>query len=60
MKIELSYREPGTKISAYIFNSVYNADKKGMKEALEERAAAERAGYEVTVWRLVHDEDVTF
>jgi len=60
MKIELSYREPGTEISGYIFNSVYDATEKDSKEAVEEMQAAIRAGYEVTIFRLVHDEDVTF
>lgn len=57
MKIELQYKEPGTKIAGYIFNAVY--DEKDITEALEERTAAENAGYEITIWRLVHDEDVT-
>lgn len=57
MKIELQYREPETQIAAYIFNSVYDATE--VEEALEERNAAENAGYEITIWRLVHDEDVT-
>lgn len=59
MKIELSYREPGTKIPAYIFNSVYDATEEESKKAVEEMQAAIRAGYEVTIFRLVHDEDVT-
>lgn len=57
MKIELQYKEPETQIAAYIFNSVY--DETEIDEACEERTAAERAGYEITIWRLVHDEDVT-
>lgn len=57
MKIELQYREPGTQIAGYIYNAVY--DEKDVAEALEERNAAEQAGYEITIWRLVHDEDVT-
>lgn len=57
MKIELQYREPGTQIAGYIFNAVY--DETEVKEALEERYSAERRGYEITIWRLVHDEDVT-
>ena len=57
MKIELQYKEPGTQINGYIFNAVYDAEDSA--EALEERMAAERAGYEITIWRLVHDEDVT-
>ena len=57
MKIELQYREPGTKVAGYIFNAVYDITE--CDEALEERTAAERDGYEITIWRLVHDEDVT-
>lgn len=57
MKIELQYKEPETQIAGYIFNAVYDAED--VAEALEERNAAERAGYEITIWRLVHDEDVT-
>lgn len=57
MKIELQYREPGTQIAGYIFSAVY--DETEIKEACEERKAAERQGYEITIWRLVHDEDVT-
>jgi hypothetical protein len=57
MKIELQYKEPETQIAGYIFNAVYDAEDSA--EALEERNAAERAGYEITIWRLVHDEDVT-
>ena len=56
MKIELQYKEPETQIAAYIFNFVY--DETEINEACEERAAAERAGYEITIWRLIHDEDV--
>lgn len=59
MKIELQYKEPGTQISAYIFNSVYDATEKGSAEAVEEMQAAQRAGYEITIFRLVHDENVT-
>ena len=57
MKIELQYREPGTQIAGYIFSAVY--DETEINEACEERKAAERHGYEITIWRLVHDEDVT-
>lgn len=57
MKIELQYKEPKTQIAGYIFNAVY--DETEIDEACEERATAERAGYEITIWRLVHDEDVT-
>jgi uncharacterized protein with von Willebrand factor type A (vWA) domain len=59
MKIELQYKEPGTQIAGYIFNSVYDATEKEVKEAVEEMQAAKRAGYEITIFRLVHDEDVT-
>jgi len=57
MKIELQYKEPGTQIKGYIFNAVYDTTE--VYEAIEEREAAERAGYEITIWRLVNDEDVT-
>lgn len=57
MKIELQYREPGTQINGYIFNAVYNEED--CVEACEERRAAVAAGYEITIFRLVHDEDVT-
>lgn len=57
MKIELQYKEPGTHINGYIFNTVY--DEKEVKEAVEELEAARSIGYEITIWRLVHDEDVT-
>lgn len=59
MKIELQYKEPGTQIAGYIFNAVYDATEKEAKEAVEEMQAAKRAGYEITIFRLVHDEDVT-
>lgn len=59
MKIELQYKEPGTQIAGYIFNAVYDATEKEVKEAVEEMQAAKRAGYEITIFRLVHDEDVT-
>jgi len=57
MKIELQYKEPGTQIAGYIFNAVY--DETEIEEARAERDTAERIGYEITIWRLVHDEDVT-
>ena len=57
MKIELQYKEPGTQIKGYIFNAVY--DEEDYKEACDERQAAEKLGYEITIFRLVHDEDVT-
>ena len=57
MKIELQYKEPKTQVAGYIFNAVY--DETEIEEACEERNAAERNGYEITIWRLVHDEDVT-
>lgn len=58
MKIELQYKEPETHINGYIFNAVY--DEKDVIEAVEELKAAKRAGYEITIWRLVHNEDATF
>ena len=58
MKIELEYREPGTKIAAYIFHVFY--DESEFREAREERDAAERMGYEITIWRLIHDEDAVY
>ena len=57
MKIELQYKEPGTCLLAYTYNAVY--DVKEIKEAVEELQAARNAGYEITIWRLVHDENVT-
>lgn len=57
MKIELQYKEPETQIAGYIYSNVY--DESEVKEAVEELEAARRAGYEITIWRLVHDEDVT-
>ena len=57
MKIELQYRDHDTQIPAYIFNAVYDA--KDVREAREERDAAERNGYEITIWRLVPDDKVT-
>lgn len=57
MKIELQYKEPGTKLAAYIFNAVY--DESESEEACAELAGAIAAGYEITIFRLVHDEDVT-
>lgn len=59
MKIELQYREPETQIAGYIHNAVYDATEKDFKEAVEEMLAAKRHGYEVTIFRLVRDEDVT-
>lgn len=55
MKIELMYKEPGTQIEAYMFHTIY--DEKDIDEACEERAAAEHAGYEIAIWRLIHNED---
>lgn len=55
MKIELMYKEPDTQISAYMFRTVY--DESEINEACEERTAAENAGYEIVIWRLIHDED---
>ena len=57
MKIELQYKEPETQISAYIFSAVY--DETEITEAVAELTAARKSGYEITIWRLVHDEDVT-
>ena len=57
MKIELQYKEPGTKVAGYIFSSVY--DESESAEAVEELTTARNAGYEITIFRLVHDEDVT-
>lgn len=56
MKIILKYQEPGTHIDAYKFSTVY--DEIEIKEAIEELQAARRAGYEITYWSLVHNEDV--
>ena len=56
MKIILKYQEPETKISAYQYSAVY--DDTEVKEALEELQPARKAGYEITCWTLVHDEDV--
>ena len=58
MKIELMYKEPGTQISAYMFRTIY--DESEIDEACAERAAAEEMGYEIAIWRLIHDEDVTY
>lgn len=58
MKIELQYKEPETQVAGYIFNAVYDISE--INEAYEEYDAAKRAGYEITIWRLVHDEDVHF
>ena len=55
MKIELMYKEPGTQISAYMFRAIY--DESEIEEACAELAAAERLGYEIAIWRLIHDED---
>lgn len=59
MKIELQYKEPGTTVAGYVFSAVYDANEKESKEAVEELIAARKAGYEITIFRLVHDEDVT-
>lgn len=56
MKIVLGYKEPGTQIAAYMYESVY--DESEVKEAVEELNAAKEHGYEITRWQLVHDEDV--
>lgn len=57
MKIELQYKEPETQIAGYIFNAVY--DESEIDEACAELTSARNLGYEITIWRLVHDEDVT-
>ena len=59
MKIELQYKEPGTQIEGYVYNAVYDATDEEVKEAVEEMLTAKRLGYEITIFRLVHDEDVT-
>lgn len=56
MKIILKYQAPKTKIDAYKFSAVY--DETEIAEAVEELQAARRYGYEITMWTLVHDEDV--
>lgn len=56
MKIILEYREPETTIGAYIYSSVY--DETEIEEALQELYAAKRAGYQISKWQLVHDEDI--
>lgn len=56
MKIILKYQAPKTNIDAYKYSAVY--DETEVKEAVEELQAARRCGYEITMWTLVHDEDV--
>ena len=56
MKIVLKYQEPETRIAAYQYSTVY--DLMEAEEAVEELQAARNAGYEITCWKLVHDEDV--
>lgn len=56
MKIILKYQAPETKIDAYKFSAVYNETE--ISEAIEELQAARKYGYEITMWTLVHEEDV--
>jgi hypothetical protein len=56
MKIILKYQAPETHLDAYKFSAVY--DETEISEAVEELQAAKRYGYEITMWTLVHDEDV--
>jgi len=56
MKIILKYQAPKTNIDAYKYSTVY--DETEIAEAVEELQAAKRYGYEITMWTLVHDEDV--
>jgi hypothetical protein len=56
MKIILKYQVPGTKINGYKFSAVY--DETEIDEALAELYSARKRGYEITCWKLVHDEDV--
>ncbi len=56
MKIILKYQAPETQIDAYKFSAVY--DETEISEAVEELQAARKYGYEITMWTLVHEEDV--
>ncbi len=56
MKIILKYQAPATNLDAYKFSAVY--DETEVSEAVEELQSARRYGYEITMWTLVHDEDV--
>ena len=56
IKIILKYQAPKTNIDAYKYSAVY--DETEISEAVEELQAAKRYGYEITMWTLVHDEDV--
>ena len=56
MKIILKYQAPETHLDAYKFSAVY--DETEISEAIEELQSAKRYGYEITMWTLVHDEDV--
>lgn len=56
MKIILKYQEPKTNIDAYKFCEVF--DETEIDDAREELEAVRNAGYEVTRWSIVHDEDV--
>ncbi len=56
MKIILKYQEPKTTLDAYKFSAVY--DETEVSEAVAELQAARKYGYEITMWALVHEEDV--
>jgi len=56
MKIILKYQAPETQLDAYKFSAVY--DETEVSEAVEELQSARQYGYEITMWTLVHDEDV--
>lgn len=56
MKIILKYQAPETQIDGYKFSAVY--DETEFSEAVEELRAARKYGYEITMWTLVHEEDV--
>lgn len=55
MKIILKYQAPETNLDAYKFSAVY--DESEISEALEELETAKRYGYEITMWKFVHNED---
>lgn len=57
MKIILKYQAPETHLDAYKFSAVY--DETEVSEAVEELQSAKKYGYEITMWTLVHDEDVS-
>ena len=56
MKIILKYQAPETHLDAYKFSAVY--DETEVSEAVEELQSARQYGYEITMWTLVHNEDV--